>query len=107
MTTEELIETFMEAGTKAFKSERKKSSDARKLDRHETIELLPDGVKVSCWREFIAYKTAEWIQETIPTCTVEVELAGNDTTLSVELSDEEHEKLSSELDDFLKKWRCI
>ena len=64
--TERLIEEFMEAGLKAFKSERKRSSEARKLDRHETIELPPDGVKVSYWREFVAYKMAEWIQETVP-----------------------------------------
>ena len=107
MTTEELIEAFMDAGLKAFKSERKRSSDARKLDRHETIELPPDGVKVSCWREFVAYKMAEWIQETVPTCTVELELAGNDTVLSVEATEEENKKLAAELDGFLRKWRCI
>lgn len=102
--TERLIEEFMEAGTKAFKSERKKSSEARKLDRHETIELPPDGVKVSYWREFVAYKMAEWIQETVPTCTVELELAGNDTTLTVELTDEERKLLSDKLDGFLGRW---
>ena len=41
--TERLIEEFMEAGLKAFKSERSRSSEARKLDRHETIDLPPDG----------------------------------------------------------------
>lgn len=102
--TERLIEEFMEAGLKAFKSERIRSSEARKLDRHETIELPPDGVKVSYWREFVAYKMAEWIQETVPACTVELELAGNDTTLTVELTDEERKLLSDELDGFLGRW---
>ena len=102
--TESLIEEFMEAGLKAFKSERKRSSEARKLDRHEAIELPPDGVKVSCWREFVAYKMAEWIQETVPTCTVELELAGNYTTLTVELTDEERKLLSDKLDGFLGRW---
>jgi hypothetical protein len=104
MKTEELIEAFMDAGLKAFKSERSRSSEARKLDRHETIELPPDGVKVSYWREFVAYKMAEWIQETVPTCTVELELAGNDTTLTVELTDEERKLLSSELEGFIGRW---
>ena len=52
----------------------------------------------------MAYKMAEWIQETVPTCTVELELAGNDTTLTVELTDEERKLLSDKLDGFLGRW---
>lgn len=102
--TESLIEEFMEAGLKAYKSRRKSNPDAIRLDRHEPVELPPDGVVVTYWTEFVAYKMAEWIQETVPTCTVELELAGNDTTLTVELTDEERKLLSDKLDGFLGMW---
>ena len=71
------------------------------------VHVLPHPascMKVSYWREFVAYKMAEWIQETVPTCTVELELAGNDTTLTVELTDEERKLLSDKLDGFLGRW---
>ena len=104
MSVEELVEKLMDVGMKAYKSNRKTSSDARKLDRHEPIDLPSDGVTVTCWKEFVAYKMADWVQEVVPEATVTVELKGNDTILSLEISDEEQLILEREFGDFLAKW---
>ena len=40
----------------------------------------------------------------MPEATVTVELKGNDTILSLEISDEEQKILETEFGDFLAKW---
>ena len=105
MTTTDLIESFIDAGLKAFKSERKRSSGARKLDRHIPIEL--DRCTVDCRREFVCYKMSEQIKDYVPTAKVECVLCGNDSTINVELSEEEEQILNSKLYAFLKKWDCL
>lgn len=78
MTTEELIQSFIDAGRHVFTAHTaKRSPEIRKLIRHETVVI--DGV----------------------------ELNGNDSTLNVELTQEEKQKLTSELYVFLKENRCI
>lgn len=106
MTTEELIQSFIDAGRHAFISHTaKRSPEIRKLIRHETVVI--DGNEYNCLQELVVVKTAEHIRNILPDCDLEVELNGNESTLNVELTPEEKRKLTSELYVFLKDNRCI
>lgn len=106
MTTEELIQAFLDAGRKAFtRHTAKRSPEIRKLLRHEDVTI--DGNEYHCLQELVVVKTAEHIRNILPDCDIEVELNGNDSTLELELTPEEKRKLTSELYVFLKDNRCI
>lgn len=106
MTTEDLIQAFFDAGRHAFiKTTSKKSSEVRKLLRHESVEI--EGNEYTCLQELVVVKTAEHIRNLIPDCNIEVELDGNDSTLYVTLSDEEKRKLTTELYSFLSDNKCL
>ena len=101
MTTENLVENFIELAIKSYKKNGKGSQKARKLERHETI--IVDGNEISCWREFACYKMAEWIAEEIPEAKVILDLDGNDSVIRIEVSEEEQRELNSKMISFLKK----
>ncbi len=106
MTTEDLIQSFLDAGRHAFSAyTAKRSPEIRKLLRHEKVII--DGNELSCLQELVVIKTAEHIRNILPDCDLEVELNGNESTLNVELTPEEKRKLTSELYVFLKDNRCI
>lgn len=102
MTTEDMIERFIDEGIRAYKKNyRSRSLYARKLDRHEPITI--DGNEFTCWREYVCYKTAQHIMGILPFCDVAVDLDGNDTQIRLELTDSEQKKLNASLFSFLKK----
>ena len=105
MTVEDLLETFYEEGLRAFKKRRNNSSQARKLDRHESIPI--GETTVSCWREFVMMKVAEYIQELLPDADVRVILDGNESYIDADLSDDETQKLAGTLNGFLQKVGCM
>lgn len=105
MTTEELIETFISAGVDAYKKNYRNSPQGRKLDRHIPVEIC--GETFSTWRELAVYAMAAHIQEIMPNADVSVVMDGNNSTLSVSVSEEEQRELNSKLFVFLKKWRCL
>lgn len=105
MTTEELIETFVDEGMRAFKKERRHSEQARRLDRHEPVVL--GNTEVTCWHEFVLYKMSEWIKETLPNCHLEMDLDGNDSVIRLELSEAEQETLDKEMGKFLSSVGCL
>lgn len=67
------------------------------LDRKEPVAL--NGVTYTCWRELIIHCAANFIQEICPNADVQVMLDGNDSTLKVELTEEEQRELNSKLYD--------
>lgn len=106
MTTEKLIETILMEGRKAFlKKTQYESLEIRKLIRHEPVMI--DGTEYNYLQELVVEKTAEFIQEILPDAEIEIELDGNNSTLSVELTEEEKRLLTSKLYVFLKTNRCI
>ncbi|MBB5227405.1 hypothetical protein DYE50_01280 [Treponema ruminis] len=106
MTTEDLIQSFIDAGRHAFTSHTaKRSPEIRKLIRHEKVVI--DGHEYNCLQELVVVKTAEHIRNILPDCELEVELDGNNSTLNVELTQDEKQKLTSALYVFLKENRCI
>jgi hypothetical protein len=106
MTTEEIVEKFLEEGRKAFiNTTSKKSPEIRALIRHEAVTI--DGVEYNCLQELVVAKTADYIHAILPDCRIDVDLDGNDSSLSIELSDDERRKLTTALYVFLKDNRCI
>lgn len=100
--TEDFIEHLISMGVKAYKKNDRKSWWGRKLDRHELIDV--EGVKFKFWRELGVYFTAVYIMENIPTANVEVCLDGNDSTIYVELDDNEQALLEKNLDALFNKY---
>jgi len=105
MTTEELIENFINAGVDAYKKNYRNSKQGRMLDRHEPVEIC--GETFRTWRKLAVYSMAEHIQEIMPNADVSVVMDGNNSTLSVSVDEEEQRELNRKLFVFLKKWRCL
>lgn len=101
MTTEDMVEEFIELGVKAYKKNSGDCLEARRLSRHEPIMI--DGYEFCYWREYTVYRMVEYISKVIPTAKVEVELDGNNSTIQIELDDSEQEKLNREMFLFLEK----
>lgn len=100
MTLEQSVEWIMREGYKAVKKNNQNTIEGRKLNRHEPIERY--GLIFTCWREFIIYKVAMQLQEWSPGLTLEVELAGNDTTLTIDWDNkEQRRKLTTAIYKFL------
>jgi hypothetical protein len=101
MTTEDMIEEFIDLGMKAYKKLSGNSSEAMKLNRHEPI--IVDGHEFSYWREYVVYKMAQYIHDILPQANITVELEGNESTIQVELDDMEQQKLNREMFLLLEK----
>lgn len=102
MTTEELVEDFIEAGVKVYKKNYKNCPEGIKIYRHEPVVL--QGIEFNCWREYAVYKMGQYIQEVCPEIGIEIELDGNNSVIKLDIpSDEVQQKLNSVLYNFLKK----
>jgi len=106
MTTEQMIENFIQLGVDSLKKLYKGTLEARKLDRKESV-ILDDGTECRCWREYVVYKMAQMIIDTIPDSNVEINMNGNDSTIQVELSNEEQRKLNEKMYSFLTKYNAV
>lgn len=93
--TEDFIEHLISMGVKAFKKNDRHSVDGRRIDRHEVVTI--SGVDFRFWREVGVYFAGCYLLDQIPTLDVEVCLDGNDSTIKVELDDEEQELLEQNL----------
>lgn len=101
MCTEDMVETVIEAGVKAYKKNYKNCPEGIKLFRKEPVVLF--GIEFNCWREYAVYKMGQYLQELCPTLNIDVELDGNNSTLKLEMSDEEQKKVNVLLWQFIKK----
>lgn len=102
MTTEDLIEDFIQKGVKAYKKLYRNTIEGHKLDRHETIKIK--GVEFSCWRELAVFKMGEYLNED-HSIYVEVYLEGNNSKLIIEIDDKQQQKLNNMLYCFLKQFK--
>lgn len=101
MTTEDIIEDFIQKGIKAYKKLYRATPEGHKLDRHESIRIKDN--EFSCWRELTVFKMGEYLNEdfNIP---VTVELDGNNSKLIIEIDDKQQQKLNNVLYCFLKQF---
>ena len=105
MTTEDMIEVFIEKGTSAYKKLNKNTKEGMKLYRHEKVEI--EGQLFTCFREYATYKMVEFLKENLPEAYVEVTLNGNDSTILLEVSDEEQQKVNAKMYSYLKEWNFV
>lgn len=105
MTTEDMIEVFLEKGTWAYKKLNKNTKEGMKLYRHEKVEI--EGQVFTCFREYATYKMSEFLKENLPEAYVEVTLNGNDSTILLEVSDEEQQKVNAKMYSYLKEWNFV
>lgn len=90
MTLEESVEWIISEGCSAIKKQNRNTVEGYKLERHEPVERY--GQTFRCWMEFAVYKTAMQLQEWCPELSLEVELAGNDSTLKIDFEDKEQRR---------------
>lgn len=95
MTTEEMIETLIQDAIKVYKHRYSKTWVGRQLQRHNPVKL--DGIEFSYWREWAIYKTGQYLRELCPELSVDVELDGNDSSVSVEGFDNDIEDIENKL----------
>lgn len=104
MTTSEMIQIIYDNSYVVYKKTARKTEDGSKLDRKEPVTI--DGILFSCWREYVMYKVAQYLQEKLPYADVKVELNGNDTNIDLTCSEEEQQKLNASMYGLIKEY-CI
>ena len=100
MTTEDLIEEFIDKGIVAYKKLNRNSPEGIKLFRKEPVVI--QGVEFSCWREWTCFKMAEYLHDTIPEMYVECNLDGNNSNIVIEVDDKQQQKLNTAMYSYLK-----
>ena len=105
MTTEDMIEIFLEKGEWAYKKLNKKSVEGNKLYRHIPVEI--EGHVFSCYREYTAYKMGEFLHENLTEAQVTVTLDGKDSTIEITVSDEEQQQINQKMYSYLKEWKFV
>ena len=99
---ENLIEDFIQYAIRAYKLKWRQNELGRKLDRKEEI-TLPDGVRVSCWRELAVYQMGKYMQQE-NMCDVDITLDGNDSLLIATFdNDSEYKMCLCKLRKFLEE----
>lgn len=101
MNTSELIEKFIQAGIKSYKIILRGTEKYDRINRHQTVEV--EGQEICYWREYAVYTMALYLKELLPNVELECTLDGNDSSIQIELTDEEQRFLNGKLYSFLKK----
>lgn len=100
MTSTEMIEEVVELATKRYKKNSKGSKEASYLDQHR--ETIIDGISFHYWREYGVYKVCEYLKEKVPEADIECTLDGNDSFITIALTDEEERILNPKLNQLIK-----
>lgn len=96
--SERIISRLMIVGNEAYKKNFRKYCPklSRMLDRHETVEI--EGQEYTCWRELVVVNMAKIIAEYCPDIEIEINLDGNNSTISAILSDRDEEVMKNIID---------
>lgn len=90
---ENLIEDYLDIMVKAYRKLCGNTPEGLALTQKRPVTIK--GYEFSCWREFVAFEVANFLQEHTK-AIVTVELCGNDTSIIIEVdSDEELKSLTS------------
>lgn len=95
LSTEDVIEDFIDTIQKFYKKNCKDKILFRKLNRHETVTI--DDVEFTYWREFVCYKMCEYLKQIVPSAYVECNLDGNDSNIVIELDEKQGLRLEQVL----------
>lgn len=101
MTTEDMIEDFIQKGIKAYKKLYRCTPEGHKLDRHEKVTIK--DIEFSCWRELAVFKMSEYLYVD-HSVSVEVFLDGNNSKLLIEIDEKQQQRLNNVLYCFLKRF---
>ena len=101
MTTEDMINRFIDEGVKAYKRNWEGSEEKSRVNMHLPITFC--GQEFRYWKEIAVYKVGEQINSFCPTAKVDVYIDGNDSRIEVELSDDDQRILNGRMADFFRK----
>lgn len=93
MTSEELMELLLRRGSKYYKHQMRVNCPmiSTKLDMKKPVEI--NGETYSCWNEFIVVCVANLIHAEVPGINFMVNLDGNNSTVEMEIDNQEEMKL--------------
>lgn len=103
MSTEDLVEEFLDVGYKAYKKIMKGTVEYTKLSKHEPVTI--EGREFNYLREYVIFELGAYITENLPEATVEVFLEGNNSSLKLTMNDSEQEEINQKMETFLAKFR--
>lgn len=101
MTTEEMIETVIEEGVKAYRRNYRNCPEGIRLTMKQPVVRY--GITFNCWREYAVYKMGQYLKEICPTVDIEITLDGNNSTITCSMTDEEQLEVTKVLYNFIKK----
>lgn len=105
MTTEKMIEIFLDKGAWAYKLLNKNTPEGRRLYTHQPVEI--EGHVFTCYREYSAFKMGNFLKENLPEAEVVVTLDSNNSTIEITVSDEEQRKINQKMYSLLKQWNFV
>lgn len=107
MTTESGLEQLLDLFRNAYKRYMKRETPrvARRLDRHESVEIEAEGQKVefNYWAEVITYVTANFVRDNCPNARIVVNLDGNDSSMQLEVDDKDMQRLNCKIYQTIKR----
>lgn len=102
MTTQDMVDQFLDLGYKAMLKHYRNCPEGIMLTRKEPIVIK--DIEFHCWREYVVYLMAEYINDVVPDAEVEVELDGNESSLKLNMNCEQQRKLNGTMANFLRKY---
>lgn len=105
MTTEDLIEQLIDLSYHKYKKLSRGCKEYDMLNRKQPVVI--NDIEFSCWREYACYKVCEYIKSKIPEAELDLELNGNDSVITVEMSDEDKRTITTKLWNLIKGWQQI
>lgn len=100
MTTEGMLEDLIQLSLKAYKKNSRGCKEWLQLSRHETVII--DGIPFNYWREYAVYKVCEWLND--KGIKVECNLDGNNSSIIINVNEEEQRVLNNKLFVLINKW---
>ena len=105
MTTEDLIEQLIDLSYYKYK---KLSKGCREFDLlNRKIPVTIDNIEFTGWREYTCYKVCEYIKSKIPEAELDLELNGNDSVITLSMSDEDKRTITMKLWNLIQGWKEI
>lgn len=103
MNCTEMIEEVVDLATVRYKKLSVGSKEYDLINQHRPVEI--DGVTFHYWREYGVYKVCEYLREKLPEADIECTLDGNNSSISISITDEEERILNPKLNKLIKDFQ--